>query len=124
MRLLTAFAITLLFVTFITAVKGTSGAGSPQIPPRPVSRDSTRHEMPVGKSLMYLSPGVAPTSVRELVRESDVVVDADVSDVLPARFDGTFVRTDSILQVRRVFKGRTERLRTILVTQMGGKNGA
>jgi len=68
-----------------------------------------------------------PQSLKELVKAADVIVDGRVQSIFPGRLrqvnDPTSVETDALFAVDRVLKGTPELLRSLVITQMGGKYG-
>jgi hypothetical protein len=89
--------------------------------PRPVP--------PGGKVVMEVTPRGVPTSLRQLVDMSDVIVDGFVASVLPSfnpnqNADKPGAETHSIVAVSSVLSGAIpNRSTNIVVAQMGGKAG-
>jgi hypothetical protein len=116
MRLWIALSALLLFSHIFMAQNqsGRSRVGDPPIVPH-----GTFHPI-----VDYVSP---PRSLKELVKRADVVVDGVAQSVFPARLrtvgDPTSVERDTLFTVARVLKGKPETLRSLVITQMGGKYG-
>src|SRR5713226_3042753 len=68
-----------------------------------------------------------PPTLQGLVKTADVIVDGTVQSIFPARLrdvnDPGSVETDAVFAVDRVFKGKPEELRSLVITQVGGKYG-
>lgn len=125
MRWQNLLSMCLFLVTLLTA--GLQFSGAPQAAGQEGRHLRGEVVTPTGTGQSLVTPGVVPLSLNELVRESDVIVEGVVQSVLPSRLrtpsDASSVETDSVFSVTRVFKGRAENLRTIVVTQIGGKYG-
>ena len=116
MRIFIAFCACVLLVD-VSAAQNTSGRariGDPPVALRGTFRPSVD----------YVSP---PRSLQALVKSADAIVDGVVQSVFPSRLenvsDPTSVETDTLFTVDHVLKGKPEPLRSLVITQMGGKYG-
>jgi hypothetical protein len=77
-----------------------------------------------GKSEFILTPSHRSQShsLKELIDQSVIIVDASVQEVLPARVLQHRLETDSVLSVNRVIKGSAT-LKSFVVSQNGGVVG-
>jgi hypothetical protein len=77
-----------------------------------------------GKSTFILSPSrrSQPHSLKELIDASQIIVDATVQEILPARVFPHRLETDVVLSTNGVIKGQ-ETLNAFVVSQSGGVLG-
>ena len=68
-----------------------------------------------------------PPTLQGLDKRADVIVDCTVQSIFPSRLrdvnDPGSVETDVLFAVDRVFKDKPEELRSLVITQAGGKYG-
>jgi hypothetical protein len=76
---------------------------------------------------IYDSGPGRPQSFADFVKTADVIVDGNVQSIFPTRLrnssDPISAETDSLFAVDRVLKGQPEKLRSLVITQVGGKYG-